>query len=238
MSIHGDTGDKRQTDFDDLQRELAGQDVGRMSRFLNGNDPRSVEAKKKKASDQAIRTVLDQMLQDAEYRALYETLGNRLGNAEREADTMLERIEAQIAANDFLISEMESEAARGPNGSPVFRYADGRVVDANGEAIPIEIADGIMWPENAPSAEDYFAAKQVQSDLNDQRNDWSAYRNDVLGDVRNRHDDEDNPMSKDGMRDALDGIETSRPAPFAQSWSQGGIEAKTAPMPQAFPEFN
>ncbi len=45
-SIAQSINDKRQLDFDDLQRETSGQDVGRMARFLGENDPRSVAGKR------------------------------------------------------------------------------------------------------------------------------------------------------------------------------------------------
>ncbi|MGJ8629394.1 MAG: hypothetical protein ACSHXB_20775 [Sulfitobacter sp.] len=214
MSGDSGIGDKRQVDLDDLQREIAGQDVGRMARFLGENDPRSNADQKKKAGERAYRTLLDQMMWDAEYKALYIDLGNKLADAERDADDMLASIDADLLALTQHIADMENEAARGPDGTPVFRYADGRVVDANGEAIPIEIAEGILWPDDAPSAEDYFGVRQQQANLLDQQREWSNYRNDILGDVRDRYDDVDAPISKGDMQDALDQIETAKPAPL------------------------
>ncbi|MEP1519016.1 hypothetical protein [Ascidiaceihabitans sp.] len=238
MSGDSGIGDKRQIDFDDLQREAAGLDVGCITRFLSENDPRSVAGQKKKAREQIHRTLLDQLLQDAEYKALYVDLGDKLGAAERGADDMLERIEVDLANLMAQIAEMENDAARGPDGNRVFRFADGRVIDANGEIIPIEIADGIMWPDDAPSAEEYFATKQRQADLQDRQKEWSDYRHNVLGDVRERYDDADAPMSKDDMRDALDDIEATKPAPLLASNQTTAQTVAQDVSPNAFPSFN
>ena len=74
------------------------------------------------------------------------------------------------------------------------------------------VAAGIVWPYNAPSAEDYFAGIEHENDLRTSLNDWQSYRNGTLGDIRNRYDDRDNPMSKDDMRDALEEIERATPS--------------------------
>lgn len=238
MSNDSGIDNKRQADIDDLQREIAGLDVGRMTRFLSENDPRSVAGKRKNAEERAFRTVLDQLLQDAAYKALYIDLGQKLGAAKRDADDMLSRIDVDLVAIAERIAEMENDAGPDPDGAPVFRYVDGRVVDTNNEVIPIEIAEGIMWPDDAPSAEEYFGAKQEQAVLQDRQREWSGYRTDVLGDVRNRYDDADAPMSKDDMQKALDEIEQSRPTALTLNVAHDANTPAAVPMPAAFPDFN
>lgn len=203
------TAAKRQLDFDDLQREVSGQEAGRMRRFLSSGDPRAMSNEKKKAKEQAYRDLLDQLLQDPEYKALYIELSDKLGTAERDADTAIEMIQRQLQLAEQAILNMETAAAKGPDGNPVFRYADGRVVNADGEDLPPEIAEGIQWPDNAPSAEDYFTAKRQRDDLAVHLDNLHTYRNEVLGDIRHRYDDRENPMSKDDMRDALQTIEAN-----------------------------
>lgn len=209
--IAAKAADKRQLDFDDLQRETTGQDGARMQRFLSPNDPRSMNAEKKRQKERAYRDLLDHLLQDPEYRALYEDLGDKLRDAETQAATAITLIEEKLNKADQVLEDMKRRAAKDPDGRPVFRYADGRVVNADGEEIPPEIAAGIQWPENASSAEDYFAAKRHQNDLSTQLDGLRIYRNDVLRDIRHRYDDRDNPMSKDDMRVALEEIENLAP---------------------------
>ena len=107
---------------------------------------------------------------------------------------------------------MEARAAKTLDGSPVFRTADGRVVNADGEDLLPEIAAGIQWPANAPTAEEYFDAKQRHDELTTSLEEWHGYRNDTLGGIRDRYEERDNPMSKGELRDAQDAIERSAPS--------------------------
>lgn len=209
MSDDGHIADKRQRDFDDLQHELAGVDVGRMRRFLNVDDDRSPEGKRRK--QERARRTLDDLMRDPEYARLYVTLGDRLRDAETGADAALVAIQTQLQVVLDEIALMEDAAARDPDGRPVFRFADGRVVYGDGSDVSREIAEGIIWPPNAPSAEDYFAAKALQVDLQDKLTEWGVYRNDVLGGLRDRYDSDDPLMSKDDLKGALDDIEQLAP---------------------------
>jgi len=210
--------EKRQRDFDDLQNEAAGNETGRITRFLNADDERSVEGKRRKREKQeaADRRFMD-LMKDPEYAALYHDLGDKLRDAETGADQTIAAIQAQLRTIERDIEDMEARAAKGPDGAPVFRTADGRVVNADGEELPPEIAAGIVWPDNAPSAEDYFAARAEQDAVEAKLSDWQNYRNDVLGDIRHRYDDEDNPMEKDDLREALEAIEDARPESHSSS---------------------
>jgi len=199
--------DKRQRDFDDLQHELAGVDTGRMQRFLNADDDRSPDGKRKKAQREQLRQTLEQLMRDPEYARLYVELGDRLREAETAADTALAMIEQQLAAAQEDIADMEDAAGRDPEGNQVFRYADGRVVYADGTEVRPDIAEGIIWPPDAPAAEDYFAAKERELALQDRLTEWNGYRNDVLGGIRDRYESDNAPMSRDDLKDALDDIE-------------------------------
>ncbi|MCT4555732.1 MAG: hypothetical protein N4A53_13680 [Pelagimonas sp.] len=198
---------KRQVDFDDQQREAAGVDVGRYARFYPVGDSRHPDAKRKKDREEQLRRTLEELMRDPEYARLYTELGDRLRDAETEADATIVLIEARLAEAARHIEDIEDSAARGPDGRLVFRYADGRVVYADGSEVEDEIAEGIIWPDNAPSAEAYFAARDRQRGLEALRNDWHTYRYDVIGDIRNRYETDDPPMSKGDLEDALDDIE-------------------------------
>ncbi|MEM1102770.1 MAG: hypothetical protein AAGH48_01540 [Pseudomonadota bacterium] len=202
---------QRRIDFDDLQHELVGRDVGKAARFLSAEHSRSPEARRKKLQKEAADRRLVELLTDPTYRALYERLGNRLADAETKTDQVIERYDIAIRTIHRDIAEMEARAGRGLNGQPVFRYRDGRVVDPDNDPLAPEIAAGIEWPENAPTAEAYFAAKDRRSSLIAERDEWLIYRTDTLGTIRDRYDNHDDPMSKEDMRDALDRIDEERP---------------------------
>lgn len=228
--------DKRQLDLDDLQREITGQDGARIRRFLSPNDPRSMTSEQRRQKERTFRDLLDRLLQDPEYRALYQDLGKKLRDAETQTDTAIALVEEKLNKADQLLEGMERRAAKGPDGRPVFRYADGRVVNADDEELPPEIAAGIQWPENAPSAEDYFAAKRHRDDLSTQLDELNIYRNNVLGDIRHRYDDRDNPMSKDDLKDALEDIDRMRPAQHAGAFEKIKTSALEV-VPTAFPDL-
>ena len=236
MPLDGET-DRKRRDFDDLQNEISGRVTGRRARFMPGSDSNDPEGEKRKAEEQRFRDLLDLYLQDPEYRALYIELGDKLRDAEIGADAAIAALQAQLDALDEMIADLEDRAARGPNGELVFRTADGRVVNADGEELPPEIAEGIIWPDNAPSAEQYFAAMQKRDAVSDQLTEWHDYRRDVLGDIRNRYDDRENPMEKNDMEDALDAIEAARPASHSVSIQHEASDIVPVAGASAFPQI-
>jgi hypothetical protein len=235
-----DTGieNKKARDFEDLQNEIAGRDVGKIARFLSADDPRSAEAKRKQQERRAAdtRRFLD-LMKDPEYRTLYTELGQRLQDAEQQTDQVIAATEAAISALETEIADMEARAAKGPDGTPVFKTADGRVVDANGEELPIEIAAGIIWPADAPSAEAYSAAQAEHDALRQYLDDLNGYRTDVLGGIRDRHDDTTNPMDKVDLRQSLDDIEAMMPAAPAARITHDVTPTAPTTIPAAFPQI-
>lgn len=223
--------ERRQIDFDDLQHELEGHDVGKISRFLAEDDDRSPDAKRRKRAKEAQQRRLIELLSDPVYRATYERLGGRLSEAETQADSTIERYEQAIRATHIQVENMEASATRGPDGQLVFRYNDGRMVDAEGRTLAPEIAAGITWRASAPSAEEYFAAKERLAALEDELNQWRGYRTDTLGSIRDRYENEGDPMSLDEMEDALDRIEAARPNTLSLQvvpTDQGSVEPQAS----------
>lgn len=227
----------RQRDFDDLQHELVGRDVGKISRFLAENDDRSAEARRRKREKEADQRRLADFLLDPVYRATHERLGRDLSAAETDADQTIQSYEIAIQVAEQRLLDMETGAARGPDGEPVFRYADGRVVDAEGRTLAPEIAAGINWPPDAPSAEAYFGAKEHLEALSLQLNQWHSYRTDTLGSIRDRYDSEDDPMSLDELEDALDQIDRARPPRLSLEETPSAAGASVNLTPSEFPKI-
>lgn len=208
-------------DRDDFHNAIAGRETGRQVRF--GGRTRDAETSERKKSERAFRDALDRLLQDAEYRVLYEQLGETLSDAERNADQTIADIQIALRQLDDDIADMEARAAKTLDGKLVFRTADGRVINEDGEELPPEIADGIQWPPNAPTAEEYFGAKGRRGELAAGLEEWQGYRNDTLGDIRNRYDDRENPMDKNDLSNAIQQIQAS--APQASSFAQAAPSA-------------
>lgn len=238
MKDLSDIDTQRKRDFDDLQHEISGVDNGRMKRFLNAADERTPEGRRKKREQERIRQRLADLLLDPVYARLHHQLGDKLSRVETEADSALATLQRQLAEVDQALADMEDRAARDPNGKPVFRYADGRVVYEDGSEVPDEIAEGIVWPPNAPSAEDYFALQTQRAQIEERLMEWDSYRNEVLGPIRDRYEDEDSPFQSPGaLRDALDDIERHRP-PSVSIETSVPEETVLSKKPTAFPDFN
>ncbi len=115
MSDERDKADRRQRDFDDLQHEMTGRDVGRISRFLPEGDPRSAEAKRRKSERERVRHQLAMLLQDPIYRARYDDTWDGLRRAEAATDRALDALTEQIALAQSALQQMEDDAAALPD---------------------------------------------------------------------------------------------------------------------------
>lgn len=201
---------RRQQELQDHGHELAGIDTGRMARFGIGS-ARAHEIKEEKRRERAYRDALDRLLAtDPEYRRLYEELGEKLGQAEVDADRTIESIESTLASQRDANQDMRNRAPK-IDGKAAFQNADGRVIDEDGNEIDPVIAATIIWPADSPSAEDYFAGIVRERALQAALAEWLAYRNDTLGDIRNRYDDREKPISKGELGKAIKAIEAEAP---------------------------
>ncbi len=213
-------------DFVDLQNEISGRDVPRIPRFLSPDDDRTLAGRRKKENRARFRQTLQDLMRDREYARLYVELGDRLRDAERAAETALATIRRQLEAVQQDILDMTANAARDADGNPVFRYADGRAVYADGTEVPNDIAEGIVWPNDAPSAEAYFAALAQKQELQGRFRDWDVYRHDVLGGIRDRYDNDDPPMSKDDLKRDLERIESLNPGAVSLDQDSASLEGR------------
>lgn len=185
----------------DYGNEAAGRATGRMKRHLPGEA--SPEAAQKRRDEDARRmmSALEQMLLDPVYRARYEVFGAFLSEAESKADTLIEQAEAALAAINAEVVDA-IDAAPKLNGKAIFRFADGRVIDEDGNEIPPELSQGIIWPDGAMSADEFAALLDRREHADTQLRHMYNFRTD-LGEIRHRYDDEGNPITVDEM-DALE----------------------------------
>lgn len=235
-SMNNRTKRDQQT-FDDLQNEVAGRETGRIQRFGIAA-ARNVEAKQEAKREKAYRDALHRLLMtDPEYRKLYEDLGTALSEAETTADTEIARLEGLMAQAEAHLDDMRANAPK-IDGKAIFKASDGRVIDEDGNVVIGILADDIVWPPNAASADEYLIAKRAAEDAQAALDAWRGYRQDTLGDLRNRYEEGDNPMTKDEMRDALEQLETSKPARLTQPETQApSIAAQADTVPTMFPEL-
>ncbi|QBF32338.1 hypothetical protein CFI11_14105 [Thalassococcus sp. S3] len=222
--------DKRQRDFDDLQHELTGRDVGRISRFLAEGDVRSPEAKRKKAEREHMRRSLSMLLDDPIYRARYDRAMDVLRSAEQAVDQAQDSLGRMIRAAQIDISSMENRAARLPDGTLVFRDATGTVRSADGTRIESDLAATILWTGQEPSFEEYRAAQQHLEELHISQDDIRNYEVNVLGSARNRLMDEDNPPSFEELDDIMKDIEAEMPDRVRHTIAEPDATKPAAPV--------
>lgn len=226
-----------QQTFDDLQNEMAGRDTGRIQRFGIAA-ARGFEAKQEANKEKAYRNALHRLLMtEPEYRKLYEDLGTSLSNAETTADAEIALLEGQLMQAEAQLDDMRANAPK-IDGKAIFKASDGRVIDEDVKEVVGLLADDIVWPPNVASADEYLAAKRAAGDARAALDSWRGNRQETLGDLRDRYEDGDNPMTKDEMRDALEQIERAKPANVRDPDSEVSTTSFTNDTaPTAFPQL-
>lgn len=191
---------KRRQDLDDLNNEMAGRDVGRISRFLPDRDPRTIEQKKREK--EARESALQRMLRDPAYAAAYREAWDAIDRAQAALDTaMLENAEEAERLAD-VIGMMESRAARLPDGRAVFRAADGSLRDADGHRLRGEAdAASLVIPSDAPSYEDYAATRDALVANRARAHHLSRVQTEVIDPAAARAGNETDPLTIGEYRD-------------------------------------
>lgn len=227
-----DLGDSQRRDFDDLQNEIAGRDVGRISRFLPQDDERSAEGKRRKRAEEALRRTLDVLLQDPVYRARYDAAQDALGQAERATETALANFDVLITEAESDLADMQQRAARLPDGTRVYRDQSGFVRRENGSIVDDTLVATILWRGDEPSFEDYIGQRDRLQGLVNDRSEIERYQADILGDARNRLSDEDNPPSIEELDAIIGEIEQHMPR-FVHETQREMSETAPATAPSA-----
>lgn len=199
MDINAENGSSREKerDFNDLNDELAGREnTGRVKRFLSPEARAEVQEEKRRETE--FHNLLQYLLvNDAEYRALFQKVSDRVNEIEIAVARALREANERIA-------EME-ENAHTLDGKKVFFSRDGkRAYNEDGEEISAADMARITRSDDAPTWEDYDAAKR-------ERDDITRYQDDVLNPIKERINDKENPVPKDELEGMLDDLVGSIP---------------------------
>jgi hypothetical protein len=221
---------RKQREFDDLQNEMAGREVGRQKRFVP-DDERSPEAQEKKAREEAL-TRLQLLMSNPEYAKAYQETFDLLRNAEAATEIALQKAAlASIQARENL-NQVHDKAQRLTNGTRVFRDAQGNVRDETGRLIEGTDAEQIVWRSDAPSYEQFLAGKDALEKAQRDEEEIRRYQIEVLGPSRDRIEDEDNPPSREEIDGIKRGIGEKMPDLVrAERPATTPVEARTAIAP-------
>lgn len=195
----------------DLDHETAGVDVGRIARHLGSeNNPRNIKSKQERA-DKQFRTMLDLLLLDAEYRALYEDALKRLGDLENATQRAIEKAEQEITQAQ---QDLQDILDRAPtlDGVRVFKDEDGNVWTEHGARVKDQDAERIEWRGDEPSHEEFLAGNSNLEQKILAHKELLEYQTDVLGAAREKLTDENNPLKKDELSGFIQDLENGAPA--------------------------
>ncbi|MEM0989029.1 MAG: hypothetical protein AAGK00_09105 [Pseudomonadota bacterium] len=179
-----------------LNNSMAGRVTGQNPIFFVGDASQTseTEQKRKKSVEEIIRTLAELMLDPAYVKRREEFSGFLDRTREWVTDSMAVARDV-LGTIENTLSDMLDAAPRLPGGGPrIFRFADGRVIDEHGNTIDPSEVEGVIWPEDAPSAEEYL-------DTLNQRDAWTAqlerlerFEVDGLGRAQDRFNDQRNGM--------------------------------------------
>lgn len=196
---------RRAQDFDDLQNELAGNEVGRIPRFLSP-EARDILLKKNGKKSSALSALDLMLLNDPAYAQAYNDTMDFLGRAERVAEQGLSKLETQLAKAEADLKSTLDSAAALPDGRKVFRDIDGKVWDEDQNPVDQATADKVEWRGSEPNNETYLKQKKQVQDLKESIHEIRVYQTDVLGKAREELMDRNNPVTKERMKEIKEEI--------------------------------
>lgn len=191
----GSEAQKRaQADFDDLQNEVAGRDVGRIRRFLTGAQHDPIAIKQRRADEET--TLFVALMQNAEFARLYEEAGERLRETRQfldDAREQLATIRAEIEAQE---QDILSRAARLPDGTLVFQGEDGRAYTRDGKLSDHPDAQNIIWRGDHAKLDEIQLADQRRKLLEEAEQKLDTHDAE-LGGLEDRYQNTDDLKSDD-----------------------------------------
>jgi hypothetical protein len=192
---------QRQQNADDLNNEQAGRETGRMPRFLTADGSPAMQEEKRK--DQDMLQYL--LMTDPEYSKLYHESGTILRHTEISTDQALQKANLDWENASDALKDTLKNANKLPDGTAVFKDANGNVWTQNGRLVGSEEVQSIVWKQDSVSYEDYLRMKQYEEDLRLWLDKLRGYEAD-LGSWRERWSDTKTPITKDEMHEMQEDV--------------------------------
>lgn len=205
----------RQQDFDDLQREVSGLEVGRVARFLPDDVRNPEQSEKAKAERQAeMLTRLQMMMRDPAYAALYNDTMDRLTEAERATEIALAKALERQRVADEALADIQARALQLEDGRRVYRDEDGTFRTEDGLSVSDTDMDAIaeQWRPGMPGYDDFVESRDAAQAEAATVDEIMTYQVDVLGTARDRLTDQRNPAAKDELGAIKERITSDMPA--------------------------
>lgn len=196
-------------DLFDLQNETAGRETGRTKRFLTSDHPDAPEAKEREKERRF--TALMRRLLEPGYARLYAEAAETITRADDAAARAARKIAQASTLAGERLEQLRASAAELPDGRKVFKAVDGRIYAEDGSDVSA-LRDKIKGlSDRSPSWEEYAEAKRKADDIEQQRREVEAFRQDVIDPAKERLGDADNSPSEEELQGIMDGIEEKMP---------------------------
>jgi len=221
----------KKQNLDDLNNERAGNETGRIRRFLHDRDPEFIEAKKRE--DERKLSALMQLVQNPAYRAAYDAAWLAYENAQGAVDqALIENAEA-IERLTAYTEELDARAHKLGNEA-VFQDESGRFFRADGTPLTAEETPRVERSADAPSFEARKQAGDALEAAQARRAHVLEIQATVLDPARERLEDEDNPISRSDLEDLTRPLDE-----VTQRLQENGMRnqfGQSAPPPEVSPE--
>ena len=195
---------KRQQDMDDLNNERAGNETGRITRFLPDRDPKHIQAKKQE--DERKLSALMQLMRDPVYAAAYEAAWDAFERAQKAVHDALTETAEAIENLETITRAMDARAHR-LGDEAVYQDESGQFFRVNGTALTEEEVGRVSRSADANSFEARRMAQDALEAAQARRAEILEIQTTVLDPARERLADEDNPMSEPGLLDLTDQLD-------------------------------
>lgn len=199
---------RRQQDFDDLQNEMKGDEVGRAPRFLSAEARQDLIDKRNGKQSRAMNALETLLLNDPGYAVLHKAVAAETHEALQNADMFQQRVDTAIEQTMQDIQATLDQAVTLPNGDKAFMGKDGVAWTQDNEILDPALAAGIDWT-GRPMREEHLqnlARLEKLEGLSQEGRVLSTR----IGDIYNHIHDEKEPPQADelkGYRDEIKGIE-------------------------------
>lgn len=206
--VSGSEAQKRaQIDFDDLQNEAAGRDVGRVQRFHAGGqlDQKIIQ---KRREDRDTTTFLA-LMENAKFAALYAEVDEKLREAAKAIDDAKAKLGLFCGELEELENGIMGRTARLPDGTLVFQGDDGQAYTRDGKLSDHPDAQNIIWRDDPANLTEIQIIDQRRQKVEAFENKLNGYDAEI-GDMIERHKDTDSPLSSEDLEDMLQRTEDIR----------------------------
>ncbi|MCG8604358.1 hypothetical protein MJD09_05080 [bacterium] len=212
----------------DLQSELAGLETGRPKRFLSPELRKALSPEERRRERDRMSALYALLQRDPEYAALYEHVSDLLDNASHAAAMALADANASIDQTASDLNDVMEGASTLPDGTKVFRSADGKAYTEDGHQLTDDEKATVTWKVGAPGYEELLAKKQAHRKALEEREAILRYQREVLDPARRRMDDPDNRPSKEDLEKIGDGIKKDMPSSIQRHLSAAADESLDA----------